>query len=334
MKCKACSEDIHQEDLLLCAGVCGGNFHFTCCGFTDKAFRKYLADKKKKWICITCNQSLSDASNKPKMPETVKSVTNINLNPTANKPEDDEPVNSEMNINLNPEIMSFIEKLVSKKVSDRLDEFKRSLDYNDADILELKNSVKTLAESNKKLQSENKRITEENLLLKKDVKDLKLAVIELKQYSRRANMEVSDIPESENENIEQYLSKMGELAGCDVLNNVVIAHRVPSFNKERPKSIIVQFKSKPVKDQIQKKLKERKITSSELNPRLADMPVYFNEHLTPELKKVFYLARNFKKVNNFKFCWVRDGKIYVRKNETSKIYRIQTEEDLNGVLSD
>lgn len=317
MKCKACSDVIHTEDLLSCTGLCDGNFHFTCCGFTDKTFRKYTADKKKKWTCRECSQLPSDASNKPKDVEIVKPETSINEH--------------------HPEIITLIEKQnneLKKFVSEKLDDFKDTLDFNNTVIQDLKRAVTKLEDANKNLQSENKRITEENVLIKKEIKDLKLSVIELKQYSRRANLEISDIPESENEDIEQILSKIGELANCDLINNKVIAHRVPSFNKERPKPIIVQFKSKPVKDQIQKKLKERKITTSEISPRFTDMPIYFNEHLTPELKKIFYLSRNFKKVNNFKFCWVRDGKIYLRKHETSKIYRIQAEEDLNGELSD
>lgn len=316
MQCKACSESVHQEDLLHCTGTCKGNFHFTCCGLSDKSFRKYTADKKKKWICVKCSQPSSEVSNESTAAETIK---------------------PEANINLKLEIMNLIENQLDELkefVSDKLDDFKQALDFNNAVIEDLKKTVINLEVVNKNLKSENKRITEENLLIKKEVKDLKLSVTELKQYSRRANLEISDIPESENEIINDILLKMGKLAECDIVNNVVTAHRVPRFVKDRTKSIIVQFKSKPIKDEIQKKLKERKMTTSEIDPSFPDVPIFFNEHLTPELKKVFYLSRNFKKVNNFKFCWVRDGKIYLRKNETSKIYRIQTDEDLNGELPD
>lgn len=317
MECKACSDKILEStDLLTCNGACKENFHFTCCGYTDKSFRKFTADKRKKWTCVACTQLSTDASNKQKESEIIK---------------------PDPNINLNPEIIILIEKQnndLKKFVSDKLEDFKQALDFNNSIIQDLKKTITALEETNKKLQYDNKIITEENQEIKKEVKELKLSIIELKQYSRRANLEISNIPESENENINEILLKAGNLANCNISENVVIAHRIPTFNKDRPKPIIVQFKSKPIKDEIQKKLKERKITTTEINPRFTDMPVYFNEHLTPELKKIFFLSRKFKNENNFKFCWVRDGKIYIRKNETSKIHRIQTEEDLNVELSD
>ncbi|KAL4718780.1 hypothetical protein ACJJTC_014218 [Scirpophaga incertulas] len=43
--------------------------------------------------------------------------------------------------------------------------------------------------------------------------------------------------------------------------------------------------------------------------------IYVAEHLDPETKQLFAAARKFKRDKNYAYCWVKYGKIYLRKND-------------------
>lgn len=56
-----------------------------------------------------------------------------------------------------------------------------------------------------------------------------------------------------------------------------------------------------------------------------DDPVFVSEQLTAKGSRLFFLARDLVKSSKFKFCWTAFGKVFVRKDETSKIILIQSE---------
>ena len=58
---------------------------------------------------------------------------------------------------------------------------------------------------------------------------------------------------------------------------------------------------------------------------------YANDQLTISNKKLFWLAMNKKKSINWKFAWVREGKIMVKKDESSPIIYIRKEEDIGKI---
>lgn len=60
--------------------------------------------------------------------------------------------------------------------------------------------------------------------------------------------------------------------------------------------------------------------------------LYINEHLTKKNQTILYETKQNAKKKNFKFVWVRDCKILVRKNETSRIFTIRSLEDMESIL--
>lgn len=300
-KCSACSENIADGNNLTCL-LCKSGFHFTCGGLRESAFKNLTKDRKSKWKCPACvneEKVKSSGSSQPESPSEILTIVQ----------------------NQNKELRDFIRH--------QFNDLSKSVQFNNTLIQDLTKTITDLQNSNKMLQEKCIKLETENAEIKKDVKDLKLSIIDLKQYSRRCNLEISNLPESENEKMEEILSKIDELSDTNIAENLIVAHRVPNYNKEKPKPIIIQVKSKAVRDEILKKLKNRKLSSVEINSRFTDTPIYANEHLTPELKEIFFHARKFKLENNFKFCWTKDGKIFLRKNESSGILRIKSLDDLN-----
>ncbi|XP_046662165.1 uncharacterized protein LOC124355198 [Homalodisca vitripennis] len=59
-----------------------------------------------------------------------------------------------------------------------------------------------------------------------------------------------------------------------------------------------------------------------------DRPVYVNESLSPARRALYALARKYQREKNFKFLWVRNGKIFLRKEEKALVRVITREEGL------
>jgi len=297
--CAVCKDAFSNDEILVCT-VCQGGFHATCAGLTSSQFKKLSNIKRSKWVCVSCS----------------------NL---------EEPTKSD-NSSILTKIQAQMEDLKSL-FSSNFEDLKVSIDFNSKIIQELKTTITDLQNSNKILQRKQEELKSENTNMKKQIVELKQDIVDLKQYSRRCNLEISNLPESDSEDLKQVMSNIQDLADINFVDNISALHRVPSFNKEKPKPIICQLNNKSLRDSLLKKLRSIKISARQVNPRFPDLPVYFNEHLAPEIKNLFFHARKAKIELKFKFCWTRDGKIFLRKDESSKIYRINSLDDLNVPMS-
>lgn len=52
--------------------------------------------------------------------------------------------------------------------------------------------------------------------------------------------------------------------------------------------------------------------------------VLINEYLPPSKRQLFFQSRQFAIENYYKFCWVDNGRIYLRKNRRSMSFRISS----------
>lgn len=113
-----------------------------------------------------------------------------------------------------------------------------------------------------------------------------------------------------------------ELADTDV----DAIHRVPTKAKG-PKNIIVKFTSRKPRDKLMQAAKKKRLTTLELGLE-ESKPIYVNEHLCPENKLLLGKAIQTKREKQWKFAWVSEGKILMRKQETSTVVHVTCEEDL------
>lgn len=311
MKCCACQEEIQiPDDVLKCSGDCEGHYHFYCGGLTEDVFRK--CQDKKVWKCLGCNTRRKPATNQPIVLESETFPSNPNPD-----------VNSHPILNEIKDLKSFIKA--------QFGEYSKSLNHQEDIVRELttvinylKNEVKIVKEENATLKSELSRNKAEIELLKSET-------LELQQYSRRSNLEISDFPEVPSEDTKQVVTSILQALNLNNQDSVLVAHRVPSSRKDRHKAIIVQFTTKNERDRCLRASKEKHFLASDINQRLDSTPVYLNEHLAPGMKRLLFLSKQFKREKNFKFCWVRDGKIFLRQNENSRVFKVRKESDLSDI---
>lgn len=218
-----------------------------------------------------------------------------------------------------------------QEILDKMREFQESLQFHSNQLTEAINTNKKLQEELGQIKQQNAEILQENKNLETMVIDLKTEVTELQQYSRRFNLEINNLPETPNEKIDEVFSQIADKLNMDVSQHVSVIHRVATTKKDKIKPIIVQFNSLDMKNNFLKEAKSKQLTAQDFNSNLEPVPVYFNDHLCIEMKKLLYDCKQFKTEKNFKYCWIKGGKIFLRKLDGSKIYRIRCLSDIYKV---
>ncbi|KAK5647367.1 hypothetical protein RI129_002259 [Pyrocoelia pectoralis] len=182
------------------------------------------------------------------------------------------------------------------------------------------------------VEAQQVALSNENIELKQKINDLE-------QYLRRNTVEIKGVPEARNENILTVVQAVGTVIGFDISKQMIDAcHRIGAasqVNNTRP--IIVKFVSRLDKDEfVSKRRVKRNLVVGDLLADIArlgrsDSPIYINDSLTQTNRILFFKANLFKKENNIKYLWCRNGKILMRQEDKSRVYEIRTEKDFNDV---
>lgn len=117
--------------------------------------------------------------------------------------------------------------------------------------------------------------------------------------------------------------------------------RVAKLDRDtgRPRTVIAKLRSPRHCDILlaavqgyNKKNQEHKLSSHHLGLGGTKCPVYVAEHLTPANKSLHAEARRKAKESDYKFVWIRNGRIFARKNETSQALLIRSSESVKLIV--
>lgn len=205
-------------------------------------------------------------------------------------------------------------------------------------ISELKNSVefcsKKIDDFEQKLNgfSEKIKLIEP---LQSQCNAIQLKVDDFEQRSRMNNVEIVGVPEKQNENLLNLITKqLSNIIQYPIVEqDIDTIHRVASFdhNTTRPKNIIVRFVSQLKKENfLASARKNKNLTANNLNFAEANK-IFLNDHLSPKNKLILRQVRESARDNSFKYVWVRQCKIFTRKNDNSPIIIINSERDIKKI---
>lgn len=197
--------------------------------------------------------------------------------------------------------------------------------------VQLSESVTFLSKEYNSMKAKQAELTASNNELLARNAALEKRVAELEQYSRLNNIEIKGVPVTEGEDCHAILQCMANAVECPVEpTDIDIVHRVPTASKnQNEKNIIVRFCSREKKNDFLRKARKAKLCTSNIGfSGKTDVPVFVNEHLTFDNKKLFAKALALKKEHHWKFLWTDNCRIKARKTHDSKVFRIATERDL------
>ena len=205
----------------------------------------------------------------------------------------------------------------------------------------LGNQVDDMSRFREFAEKEFKRLNKRLEGVAKKSDELSDAIDDIQKYSYQYNVKLLGVPEC---NERETAATSTELCvrlfngmGVEVkAHDIDIAHRVPHRNASAtgPKPIVCKFVRRVVKDEVIRQRKEASKVKSEALGLSSDASlcnVLVMEHLTPKAQNLLAEAKRFSKQHNFKFCWVKNAKIYLRKNEESRHIFINNLSDLEGL---
>lgn len=183
----------------------------------------------------------------------------------------------------------------------------------------------------------------------KEILELKCTVSQLqKELNSQAQgnlcneVEISGIPESQNENLHHILLLATRKIGIDINDSDIdwvsrVGGRKSVTRSDddlkAPRPIVARLLRRSKRDQVLRASKSRKnITSTDLEIPGSPYKVYFNERLTKENRMLFRDARTKSKANGYAYCWCSRGSIYVRQREGKAATQISSFGDLNRLF--
>lgn len=225
---------------------------------------------------------------------------------------------------------------------------------NDSKYKQLNEAINELKTHNEEILKSNKKMEqtiEQTSALYNDLKDTvikissehnvalqKIAALEeqLEQVQRnqlKTSLEISDLPKAENENLCELLNTIHTCLGLSIgKDDIVEVYRVNNLKK---KPVVVQYRNACSRNDVLRAIKnhnktnpKKRFCAKDANPEWKEDPIYFNESLTTNARRLFFAARNLQKVHGFKYCWTSSGRVYVRKIEGSPAIQIKSNDQI------
>ncbi len=108
-----------------------------------------------------------------------------------------------------------------------------------------------------------------------------------------------------------------------------IVHRMPSRND--PPAIIAKFNNQDKKAAIIKASKIKKLDTSFLGITPAT-PIFCDDHLIPENKRILAKAKQLKKEGVLKYVWLHDCTIKIRMSDNTPVITIHNESQIDDII--
>ncbi|XP_045777094.1 uncharacterized protein LOC123875358 [Maniola jurtina] len=335
-KCAGCLKDITSDRRSMRCFLCEKYYDLSCCGLSDMQYKKLNAATKTTWKCPTCQARLRSGGDNSDTPirSTSKSTSSVT------QPDLDAYIAESVNKIISSTMGSIILDVLSRELkpikSDMalLKDIQHSISYVSNELDDIKKSFTLLKDENAKLIKVNED-------LKVTVNDLNTRLCILEQHSRENNLEINGIPENKSENLVNTLQQMGNIISHPIQENVILScTRVRKLDPstDRPRSVIVKLPNTKTRDSIlaavakfNKNNPNDKLSSKHLGYGTTKSPVFVTEHLSPYFKALHAETRRLARDKGYRYIWIRNGRIFIRKNDTSPAKQIRDKESLKSI---
>lgn len=333
--CSKCVKPIKASDLKACT-KCNATFHYQCLGLPIENFTKESKAYKAAWKCSEC-RTVDKRGESSITPSQSKPTVQILDSPTTDS---------------NVDLKCYIDKKLEESLTKLLREIRRDFTEESSEtrskIQELTDSVNYMTTKYEQLREDldikSKKIDNleiENSDLRSKVTDLNSRLNQFEQHSRDCNLEIQCVPEHKSENLKTVIRQLATTVGYPLPEHELANyHRVAKINQDsnRPRSIVVKLSSPLVRDRFLAAVKtfnrthpDNKLNSSHLGLADVKKPVYVIEHLSPVNKQLHAAARNVAREKRIQFVWVRNGRIFIRKDLNSKSLLVKDLDFLNSL---
>lgn len=253
----------------------------------------------------------------------------------------DQKLNTSLNIfmgNFRSVLKEDVKKLVSAEIDTTVQHLKDDFTTTTNFICDEQSSMKCkIDEQSQAIKS----MEAEKLQLQKEINMMNTRLSSMERMTR-SHLEIQAVPENRNEN---PLAMFNNL--CRTINvqmdqdKIHSCRRVAKINasSDRPRNILVSLTNPRTRDDILSAChrfnstnKGDTLNTTHLGLTSQKQKVYVTEHISPECKALHAAARKVAKEKTYKYVWVKYGRVYVRKDDSSSCIHIKNVDTLNNLL--
>lgn len=206
-------------------------------------------------------------------------------------------------------------------------------------VNDIRDSVEFLSKQHEDLKSQMKILETEREGNLNYIRDLENKLENMEQSARSTCVEIRNVSCSKSETKSSLLNTITETG--KLLNLAIQPRDVKDVFRIKAKDpavkpIIVDFTTVLLKEDFLSKFRNHiknnyKLTTEHLKISGPARRIYVSENLSAKNKRLFFLARDAAKSNQFEFCWVSHGRIYVREKSGSPHMQVKNEMDLASI---
>lgn len=295
--CGKCTQHIVDGQYLTCK-TCGQAFHLgkLCSAMLATVWSEKTKAAKAVWQCRDCKVVNPAPSNSPSLKDIYLLLQNMSKEVTG--------------------------------VNDSIEFLSAKFDEQVVEVAGMKKEVKNHTVQIDELQAQNRFLDLKTQQLDDEIHDLQ-------QRSRNRNVEIFGIEQSEGENVIKIVETLATKLGLN-LDGLDVVHRVPKKDhpgekKKTIPSIVMQFATRSARS---KWLQHRNtnLMSKDVVANGGTTKIFINEHLSPHNKKLLFAAKTKASMFHYQFVWPKDGKIFVKRNESSRTHKILRFADLDRLF--
>lgn len=211
-------------------------------------------------------------------------------------------------------------------------DIKLGVDFLNEGFENFKKELKDMREHQKKLKEDNEKLHEKVSKLEIEIEEIKVNSEVEDRKRNTESLEISGIPEKEGENLEHIITVIAKKTKTIIpANKIKQVFRRRSKKADRPGDIVVKFAETETRNELLKAIRINKLTTLDLGFKGTRTKVYGKELLTTYGKDLYYRALERKRTQGWKFLWIKDGKVFVRKTEGEPCYWVKSKTVLNRI---
>ncbi|XP_047039986.1 uncharacterized protein LOC124644570 [Helicoverpa zea] len=224
-------------------------------------------------------------------------------------------------------------------------------------ITSMENNILDIKVQNSDIQTVNKEIIKNVDFISSQMKDIENKICKLEgernnynaqihiledkietmeRNSRKTCIEIRGVPKKSGESKQELYQLISSASGAikTVLSESQIkdVYRLPSRENVQTSTVVAEFTNTLVKENFLKAAKKynNENRNNELNTIHLGLPgpaaaVYISENLTAKTKRLLFLARDLAKVESYQYCWVSNGRVFLRKKQGAPSILIKNE---------
>ena len=191
-----------------------------------------------------------------------------------------------------------------------VDEVEKSQKFLSEKFDELQTKVNSIDKNNKELKAENTFLNNKVKELSVDLENERFKRNQLEQYGRREMLEISGIPQEQNEDCVELVHNL-----CNITNSNITISKIEVAHRVKNRDIIVKFKDRPSRDTL---YNNKFILKSKTAKDLGfdnDNSIFINESVSFDTGSLIFETRKKYRTLGYKKIITDNGVIKVKVDD-------------------